>query len=178
LEGENFNWSCRTHRSEYGGEMWWCCGKLSKDAPGCKFAKHETKDEEEEEQAEADNQKKIKRTKCLSCKEQGHIAADCYRDPNLRTGKEAFEEGTRIEKYKEFRRMNNDTFEFTSKLFERLARERGETAFGKGAMKFDDYSYKALNQVVFSLARGNTEKGRTESEDDDLDGMNALVIGN
>ena len=34
---ENFNWSCRVHQSEWGGEMWWCCGKRNKDAPGCKF---------------------------------------------------------------------------------------------------------------------------------------------
>jgi len=27
LENENFNWSCRTHQSDYGGEIWWCCGK-------------------------------------------------------------------------------------------------------------------------------------------------------
>jgi chromosome segregation ATPase len=30
-EKENFNWSCRTHQSEWGGEMWWCCGKRGKD---------------------------------------------------------------------------------------------------------------------------------------------------
>ena len=30
-EKENFNWSCRTHRGVYGGEMWWCCGKRRKD---------------------------------------------------------------------------------------------------------------------------------------------------
>lgn len=29
--------------------MWWCCGKTSKEAAGCKFSKHETKDEEEDE---------------------------------------------------------------------------------------------------------------------------------
>jgi hypothetical protein len=45
-EKENYNWSCRTHQSEYGGEMWWCCGKKGKDQPGCKFAKHENKDDE------------------------------------------------------------------------------------------------------------------------------------
>ena len=27
LDSENYNWSCRTHTSEFGGEMWWCCGK-------------------------------------------------------------------------------------------------------------------------------------------------------
>jgi len=47
-EKENFNWSCRTHQSEWGGEMWWCCGKTTKEALGCKFRKHETKDDEEE----------------------------------------------------------------------------------------------------------------------------------
>ena len=26
-ESDNFNWSCKTHKSDYGGEMWWCCGK-------------------------------------------------------------------------------------------------------------------------------------------------------
>ena len=40
LESENFNWSCRTHKSEYSGEIWWCCGKTNKDAQGCKFEKH------------------------------------------------------------------------------------------------------------------------------------------
>jgi len=31
VEKENFNWSCRMHQSEWGGEMWWCCGKRGKD---------------------------------------------------------------------------------------------------------------------------------------------------
>lgn len=55
LEKENFNWSCRTHRSEYGGEMWWCCGKTSKDAPGCKFSKHFSKEDEDEDAVEGAN---------------------------------------------------------------------------------------------------------------------------
>ena len=29
VESENYNWSCRVHQGEYGGEMWWCCGKKS-----------------------------------------------------------------------------------------------------------------------------------------------------
>ena len=37
MESENFNWSCTTHQSEFSGEMWWCCGKLTKEARGCKF---------------------------------------------------------------------------------------------------------------------------------------------
>lgn len=39
-DADNFNWSCRTHTSEWSGEMWWCCGKTSRSAPGCKFSKH------------------------------------------------------------------------------------------------------------------------------------------
>ena len=37
---ENFNWSCRTHHSQYSGEIWWCCGKQSIDALGCRFSAH------------------------------------------------------------------------------------------------------------------------------------------
>lgn len=48
-DSDNFNWSCRTHKGEYSDEMWWCCGKTTKDAPGCLVSKHESKDEEEEE---------------------------------------------------------------------------------------------------------------------------------
>jgi hypothetical protein len=31
-EKENFNWSCRTHKSDWSGEMWFCCGKDKKEA--------------------------------------------------------------------------------------------------------------------------------------------------
>ena len=48
VESENYNWSCRTHPSEYGSEMYWCCGRVGRDAPGCRTSKHESKDEEEE----------------------------------------------------------------------------------------------------------------------------------
>ena len=48
LDRENYNWSCRTHRCEWSGEMWWCCGKRSKDAAGCKFKKHVSKEDEED----------------------------------------------------------------------------------------------------------------------------------
>jgi hypothetical protein len=51
-ESDNFNWSCCTHRSEWGGTMWWCCGQTSKDAKGCKFEKHYYIKEENEEDEE------------------------------------------------------------------------------------------------------------------------------
>jgi hypothetical protein len=58
-EKENFNWSCRVHQSEWGGEMWWCCGKRGKEQPGCKFMKHEMANaiEDEEYKDPADQEK-------------------------------------------------------------------------------------------------------------------------
>lgn len=50
IDGENFNWSCRIHQSEYGEDMWWCCGQPAKEAPGCRISRHESKDEDEEEE--------------------------------------------------------------------------------------------------------------------------------
>jgi len=98
LEAENFNWSCRTHQSDFGGEMWWCCGKLGSQALGCKFSKHESKDDEDEivdekrssatamadgeegEKKDEDgvgassspNKAKNAKIRCYSCKEMGH----------------------------------------------------------------------------------------------------------
>lgn len=47
-EAENYNWSCRTHTSEFGEQMYWCCGKTSKEAPGCQTRKHESKEDDDE----------------------------------------------------------------------------------------------------------------------------------
>jgi len=77
--------------------MWWCCGKTSKEAPGCKFSKHESKEDEDEdkiEQQEQENQdvKKNKHARCFCCKEKGHLASECPRDPNLKSNRDANEE--------------------------------------------------------------------------------------
>jgi hypothetical protein len=38
------------HSGTYSGEMYWCCGKTEPDAPGCKIRKHESRDDEDEEE--------------------------------------------------------------------------------------------------------------------------------
>ncbi|CAD7934167.1 unnamed protein product [Amoebophrya sp. A120] len=110
LEAQNFNWSCRTHSSEFGGELWWCCGKSGISALGCKFSKHESKDdldlddmdqllnnrgkENEDDGKEnseiknttAANKAKYAKIRCYGCKEMGHKAKDCPRDPNIQGG--------------------------------------------------------------------------------------------
>lgn len=48
-ETENFKWKCCTHWSEFGGELWWCCGKRGYNQPGCKLQKHVSADDEGED---------------------------------------------------------------------------------------------------------------------------------
>ena len=94
-EGDNYNWSCCIHRSEWGGTMWWCCGKTKINAPGCLFRKHISKEEENENDSDKD-QSRAKRQKCYACKELGHLIQDCPRDPNIRTTKSLEKEMLRI----------------------------------------------------------------------------------
>jgi hypothetical protein len=45
--------------------MWWCCGKPQKEANGCKFSKHESKDDEEEEKEKEEDKGLVeKRVRC------------------------------------------------------------------------------------------------------------------
>ena len=98
---ENFNWSCRTHPSEWGGTVWWCCGKSDKSFPGCKFSRHVSKDDQEDPDddpfgngTEGTLNAKLKR--CACCKQQGHSAENCAHDPNLRTTTDISEDEIRI----------------------------------------------------------------------------------
>jgi hypothetical protein len=55
--------------------MWWCCGKTDKDNPGCKFSKHECKEDDEDDGGDADeklNDIYTKNIRCGCCKEMGH----------------------------------------------------------------------------------------------------------
>lgn len=61
LESENYNWSCRIHQSEYGDDMWWCCGKPSKEAPGCRISKHESKEDDEDADLSKKEQEALRR---------------------------------------------------------------------------------------------------------------------
>lgn len=64
-ETENYNWSCRVHPSEWSGEIYWCCGKTEKDTPGCKSAKHVSKEEGDDIMGEDDKDKsKFSSKKC------------------------------------------------------------------------------------------------------------------
>lgn len=72
-EGDNYNWSCCVHRSEWGGTMWWCCGKTKQNAPGCLFRKHVSKTEDDVTVDSDNEDARNKRQKCYACKELGHL---------------------------------------------------------------------------------------------------------
>jgi len=124
-EKENFNWSCRTHRGVYGGEMWWCCGKRGKDQPGCKFAKHESKEDEDEDDdagKRSSKGKHLKYMRCNCCKELGHTIDMCPRDPNIRTNEDPYDELERTQKIEDFRKLFADTAVTTTHLLKKCVR--------------------------------------------------------
>lgn len=89
--------------------MWWCCGKASKDDAGCRYSKHESKDDEDIDESAVDNNDKNKSSKCMCCKQVGHSVTDCPRDPNFRTKYQVYEEEDRMKDLKEIKRMNGDS---------------------------------------------------------------------
>jgi hypothetical protein len=100
-EKENYNWSCRIHSGDWGGEMYWCCGKTNKDSAGCRLGPHETKDEDEENEIDKfdkDGKRNLANVKCICCKEVGHSIEDCIRDPNIKRKLNAEKEVERIAK--------------------------------------------------------------------------------
>lgn len=157
---ENFNWSCRTHRSEYSGEMWWCCGKTNKDALGCKYQKHESKEEEDEdEEMEGYTMQDLSKLRCTCCREKGHIIDQCPRDPNLKTKADTELDSERILRIKDFKKLFSDTAVQTTHLLKRcvVVQERASrnqkkvyntNPFKRGAMTFDDYNYQIYNPYI------------------------------
>lgn len=144
-------------QSEYGGEMWWCCGKTQKDAPGCLFSKHECKEDEDDDEAQQEEDVSLlknKNIRCHCCKLKGHLTQDCPRDPNIKTSKDPNEEFNRVIKAKNFRKLLSDSLQMTSKFFRGLIRksEKEEELhpFSKGSLAFDDYSYRFYNNNLLN----------------------------
>ena len=74
-EDANFNWSCRMHQYAYSGYQWWCCGRKSQQALGCKFGKHEEKRDASDDQ-ELDRLIGVRKELfCHCCKQKGHLTA-------------------------------------------------------------------------------------------------------
>jgi hypothetical protein len=161
-EKENFNWSCRTHMSEFGGEMWWCCGKRGKEQPGCKFNKHESREDDNSDGDDTNKQIALRLVRCICCKEQGHKIDDCPRDPNFKTSVSTNEDIARIAQIKNFKKLHADTIVNTTHFMKKSIlvplkeNEDGNLTepanahhpFMRGILQFDDYNYERFNQYV------------------------------
>ena len=101
--------------------MWWCCGKRGKDQPGCKFSKHESKDDEELGMSDGgpDAAGNMKYVRCLCCKELGHRIDQCIRDPNYKTYEDVCAGDLRIKKIKDFRKLHADTLVNTTHMIKK-----------------------------------------------------------
>jgi hypothetical protein len=149
-EKENFNWSCCTHRSEWGGTMWWCCGKTKQNAKGCKYQKHVSKDEENDR--EDHRQQDESKIRCYVCKELGHKATECEKDPNLRTSYNVITESVRIEKITAHKKKFQDNIQLTKHLLENEALKNISNEKGIGRlMTQDDFNYAPYNSTIFNL---------------------------
>ncbi|OMJ77332.1 hypothetical protein SteCoe_23075 [Stentor coeruleus] len=102
IEKENYNWSCKVHLSEWSNNTYyWCCGATKKDAPGCQTSKH-ISDEIDEDVPEEKGQKTVihSKLKCICCKQLGHEAKDCFKDPNPKTSSRLYIKKKKTQKAK------------------------------------------------------------------------------
>ena len=127
-EAENFNWSCRTHFGDFGGEMWWCCGKPGREAPGCKVTKHVSKEDDDPDSDDSSDAMNFT-IQCSSCKEIGHKNSECPKDPNIRSKQDLENELKRIRAIKERKKLMlmGESQEVMKTLFEE---KFGKVAFG------------------------------------------------
>ena len=124
--------------------MWWCCGKASREATGCKQMQHESKEEDEDidQQEKLETEKiMLKGYQCPSCKQFGHKTYDCPKDPNLR-GWQVYdfeEELIRIDKLKNQKKISIANFcETNQKVAEMLQNKIGKKCFGSQNISSDE----------------------------------------
>ena len=105
--------------------MWWCCGRNQKEAPGCKYSKHQQKNDEEDEALLniEEAKEKNKALKCFCCKEKGHKTENCDRDPNIRRDFDSMGEIRRIEEKKNIKKVNGDSLMVSTKLMAMLSKQ-------------------------------------------------------
>lgn len=112
--------------------MYWCCGRKGKEALGCQTSKHVSKEDEDEEVAKEKEDDKFKQgnLKCSSCKEVGHKAHECTKDPNIRSAIDAIDEIERIDGIKSRKKANVNNIDVNQKLMGILNARFGQAGFG------------------------------------------------
>mmetsp|Transcript_12111 Transcript_12111/g.12165 ORF Transcript_12111/g.12165 Transcript_12111/m.12165 type:complete len:195 (+) Transcript_12111:254-838(+) len=165
--------------------MYWCCGKLKEDAIGCVKSKHETRDDEEGDENEANDEitnKKINK-KCPSCKEIGHLPHQCPKDPNARSNVNQKEEIDRIFLTQRRRdRMGNMTSDVTIKLKAMLKINEEDEKEGKTQREnlgFEDIEEVRLEAIetpinIFEIAKKRLDKSSSSVKHRKLSRMNSM----
>ena len=158
-----------------------------KEALGCKFAKHIARNDNDEDGGYVSMQANLRGVKCSCCKQLGHIANVCPKDPNLKTltgtAVARFEqEEQRISKNFMLSSMNADSLVQTTHFLKKCALEtRNEESdplkhvFKKGAMLFEDYNYAQINPYILVESLQNMETLERETKKDlDQDSLNRI----
>ena len=91
--------------------MWWCCGKQKKLSPGCKYQKHISKEDYNDD--EDDKQLIVQKLKCQLCNKVGHKASECDKDPNIRTHHDSDNELIRVDTMLQKKKEYTDSFTVT-----------------------------------------------------------------
>ena len=144
VDSENFNWSCKSHMSLIHNNIFWCCGKEGKEAPGCIISRHLSKLDSEPPDATSN----IKF--CAGCKDSGHSISNCPRDPNIKTLAESSEDLKRVEKLNLSKRRMS-VIELSTLSEKRILSGIEEKMIGSDFIKeFDsDEELDELNGVFF-----------------------------
>ena len=88
--------------------------------------------------------------RCTLCKEQGHRAAECDRDPNLRTTFDVAEEDQRLGRISVKQKRLADSSDITSKMLQRVTLLSTEKVMSQ-LLSQDDYNYKPFNNDLLNL---------------------------
>ena len=130
--------------------MWWCWGKSNKDAPGCRYGKHESREDELDDQEMENPENKMKNIRCLWCKEKGHTDTDWPKDPNYKYGADIQLEFKRVMKIGwGYGQSKSDPLNHTTKFIKALVKNRElSNPFSVGWLEFDDYNYDYVNSLV------------------------------
>lgn len=143
--------------------MWWCCGKSSKEAPGCKFSKHSTQEEEEENEDNNYGSEGNKLIRCMCCKELGHGIEICPRDPNFKTKVDNDKEHERINKISDYKKLFGDTVVQTTHMLKKCVlipgteikkQDVANRTFKRGVMQFEDFNYSSFNSYILVEGKG------------------------
>lgn len=137
--------------------MWWCCGKSTHNAPGCRFGQHATNEDKEENEEVKDPSEVLRTTRCMCCKELGHTIDQCPKDPNFKTKSNQDNEDKRVMRIFLDKRGIADTAVQTTHLLKKCFLVQNKdlkqsqlinSSFKRGAMQFEDFNYAMFNPYI------------------------------